>query len=165
MTNTNSTAIILAPASIPAVKADAFAAYGRTGTGADGLFGDLLRHSGRTGTWSAGPQGVEIPAGRQLAAVVTEMLAGFVRWEGGEIAAQEMRPVSEGCDLQALRETLGDLDQSQWPRDDGGRPTDPWRESVLLPMVDPKTGARYTFSSSSVGGTRAAKKLAAAYAW
>jgi hypothetical protein len=156
-------AIIPAPSSSPVAKADAFAKYGRSGGG--GLFGDLLRHSGRTGTWRAGPQSVEVPAGIALVAIVTEMHGGYTKWEGGEIVAQEMRPVSEGCDLQALRETLGDLDQSQWPRDDSGKPTDPWKECVLLPLKDLKTGACYTFSSSSIGGTRAAKRLAAVYSW
>ena len=33
----------------------------------------------------------------------------------------------------------------------------------MLPMVDPNTRAEYTFSSSSVGGVRAAKRLADTY--
>src|SRR5262245_4457767 len=118
MTTNNEATIALIPAAstMPAATADAFAKYGRSGGG--GLYGDLLRHSGRTGTWSAGPQSVEVPAGTRLVAIVSGMLGGYVRWEGGEIAAQEMRPVSEGCDLLALREELGDTDQSRWPRDD-----------------------------------------------
>ena len=33
----------------------------------------------------------------------------------------------------------------------------------MLPMIDPTTGAEYTFSSISVGGVRAAKRLAVTY--
>src|SRR5262249_22888806 len=36
---------------------------------------------------------------------------------------------------------------------------------ALLPLKDLKTGAEYTYSTSSVGGTRAVKRLVATYAW
>src|SRR5262249_10836168 len=51
------------------------------------------------------------------------------------------------------------------PRATTGGPEDPWREGALLPLKNLKTGAEYTYSTSSVGGTRAIKHLVATYAW
>src|SRR5262249_11421025 len=61
--------------------------------------------------------------------------------------------------------SLGSTDQSLWPKGDDGRPEDPWKEAAYLPLKDPRGGAAYTFSTSSVGGVRAVKRLVATYAW
>jgi hypothetical protein len=124
-----------------------------------------LKFSGKTGVWTSGAQGIEIPLGTQLAAIVPETLGGYVKWVDGELAEQALIPIVEGCDLKALRATLGDDDPNEWPTGDDGKPEDPWREAALLPLKNPKTGAQYTYSTSSVGGVRAVKKLVAGYAW
>src|SRR5262245_25667951 len=159
MTNTN---IIPAPTTAQATRLDAYDKYGRS---AGSLYGELLKFSGKTGAWTFGAQGVEIPLGTQLAAIVPEMLAGFVKWRDGELVDQVMQPVNESYDPEALRASLGDTDQSHWPKGDDGRLEDPWKEAALMPLADLKTGAKYTYSTSSLGGTRAVKRLVATYAW
>jgi hypothetical protein len=118
----------------------------------------LLKFSGKTGVWSYGPQNVELKKGTTLAAIVTGMLAGYVKWRDGELADYRYKPI-EGLDLRALRATLDETDRSLWPTDDEGKPVDPWKEAAMLPMKSPETGAEYTYSTSSVGGVRACKKL------
>jgi hypothetical protein len=162
MTDTTNTAIVPAPPTMPAARLDALEKYGRS---AGNLFGDLLKFSGKTGQWNAGAQGVEIPIGTQLAAIVPEMLAGFVKWQGGELVDQVMQPITESYDPKALRASLGDTDQDQWPKGDDGRLEDPWKEAALLPLKNPKSGAAYTYSTSSLGGVRAVKRLVAVYSW
>jgi hypothetical protein len=61
------------------------------------------------------------------------------------------------------RATLGDCDPSLWPKDEKGQPVDPWKEAVMLPMVDPATHEIFTFSSCAVGGVREAKRLTNGY--
>jgi hypothetical protein len=131
-------------------------------TGGPGWFGDLLKFSGKTGLWSAGPQNTEMKKGTRLVPIVPAMLAGYVLWRDGELADQAFKPL-EGLDLRALRATLTETDRSLWPTDDDGRPIDPWKEAAMLPMKDLETGAEYTFSTSSVGGVRACKKLVGDY--
>jgi hypothetical protein len=156
------------PANLPAAVSQlptqltALEKYGRSG---GDLYGDLLKFSGKTGTWTAGSQGPEVPIGTQLAAIIPEMLAGFVKWVAGELAEQALVPVTEAYDPRELRASLGDTDRSQWPKGDDGQPADVWREAALLPMKNLKTGAEYTYSTSSLGGCRAVKKLVATYAW
>src|SRR5262249_10335259 len=150
---------------VPQITPPALAAFEKYGRSGGDLYGDLLKFSGKTGAWTAGAQGIEIPLGTRLVALVPGMLAGFVRWEGGELVEQAMQPITETYDPKALRASLGDTDRDHWPKNEEGQCEDPWREAALLPMQSLKTGAKYTYSTSSVGGTRALKPLVAAYAW
>jgi hypothetical protein len=163
MTMTTDNSTLLAP--IPATGSTQLTALERYGRSAGDLYGDLLKFSGKTGTWTAGAQGIEIPIGTQLVAIIPEMLAGYVKWSDGELVEQALEPVTDNYDPRALRTSLGDTDESKWPRGDDGRAEDPWREATYLPMKNPKTGAEYTYSTSSLGGVRAVKKLAGTYAW
>jgi len=131
-------------------------------TGAPSWFGDLLKHDGKTGVWSAGAQGHEIDKGRILVAVIPEMLAGHMLWRNGELADQSWMPAAK-FDPREHRAALGDHDVGLWPKDEGGNPVDPWREAVMLPLIDPNTRAEFTFSASSFGGVRACKQLASTY--
>jgi hypothetical protein len=160
MTDTSNVPVPL-PQSTPA-QLTALEKYGRSG---GNLFGELLKFSGKTGVWTSGAQGVEVPLGTQLVAIVPELVAGFVKWQDGELVEQVMQPITESYDPRVLRTSLGDTDQAQWPKGHDGKPEDPWREGALLPLKDLKTGAEYTYSTSSVGGTRAIKHLISTYAW
>jgi hypothetical protein len=57
------------------------------------------------------------------------------------------------------REELGYDDQSEWEEGPGGEPQDPWRNTRLVYLVDPKTAEAYTFSTSSWGGRGAVTDL------
>jgi hypothetical protein len=91
------------------------------------------------------------------------MLVGFLKWEDGELAGQEMVPLTPEYDPRELRVSLGDDDRSLWPRGEDGAPEDPWREAAYLPLKNLETGAEYTYSTSSLGGCRAVKHLVGAY--
>jgi hypothetical protein len=163
MTNTGETTLVPVPLPTAPAQLTALERYGRSG---GDLYGDLLKFSGKTGVWTAGAQGIEIPIGSKLVAIVPEMLAGFVKWVDGELVEQAMQPITETYDPKTLRASLGDLDPAKWPRsDDDGRPEDPWKEAAYLPLKDLVKGAKFTYSTSSVGGTRAVKQLVATYAW
>jgi hypothetical protein len=153
-------ALIPAASKLPSTEAlEGLNKYAKTG--APSWFGDLLKFSGKTGEWTAGSQGLVIKKGR-LVAVVPEMIAGHVVWKDGEMADQDWLPAFK-FDPRDHRAALEDHDQSLWPTDEDGKPTDPWKEAVMLPMVDPNTRAEFTFSSSSYGGVKAAKQLVTTY--
>jgi hypothetical protein len=139
---------------------EGFDAYAKTG--APAWFGELLKFNGKTGEWSAGKENLPIEQGRMLAAVVPEMLAGHVLWVDGELADQSWEPAFQ-FDPRKHRASLGNQDQDLWSKDEKGEPVDPWKEGVMLPMVDPATREEFTFSSSSVGGVRATKRLTRMY--
>jgi len=57
--------------------------------------------------WTAGAQGIEIPIGTQLVAIVPEMLAGCVKWQGGELVEQALVPVTKAYD-PVCRQSISD---------------------------------------------------------
>src|SRR5215475_7149049 len=81
MTDTEK-AIVPAPSTAPSVQLTALERYGRSG---GNLYGELLKFSGKTGAWTSGAQSVEVPIGTQLVAIVSELVAGFVKWKDGEL--------------------------------------------------------------------------------
>jgi hypothetical protein len=161
MTDTHqpSTALTTTQETTPAVLAT-LDKYARS---AGDLYGDLLKFNGKDGKWTAGPQSTEIAYGTELAAIVPALLVGFVKWEDGELAGQEMVPLTPDYDPRELRASLGGLDRALWPKDEDGLDQDLWKEATLLPMKNLATGHEYTYSTSSVGGVRAVKRLVGAY--
>jgi hypothetical protein len=153
---TDHQSLIIPTNNLPAGSIEKFDDY--AATGGPGWYGELLKFSGKTGIWSYGPQNVELKKGTTLVAIVPQMLAGYVLWRDGELVDQAFKNI-EGLDLRALRATLPETDRSLWPTDDDGRAIDPYKEAAMLPMKNPETSAEYTYSTSSIGGVRACKKL------
>jgi hypothetical protein len=59
------------------------------------------------------------------------------------------------------RESLGDLDPTQWPQGLSGQPSDPWQHQMSMVLQNTDTQALYTFSTSSQTGRRAVTNLMA----
>jgi hypothetical protein len=131
-------------------------------TGAPAWFGELLKFNGKTGLWTYGKDGLPVEDGRILVAIVPEALAGHVMFKDGELVDQAWLPAFK-FNPREHRAELGDLDQTLWATGEDEKPIDPWKEAVMLPMVDPATREEFTFSSFSIGGVRAAKRLASTY--
>jgi hypothetical protein len=77
--------------------------------------------------------GGEIETGRELVVDMRSLRHGFVRREYGHTVKSLMGYVSDGFKPPA-RESLGDLDEEQWPVDDDDRPQDPWRYTISIQM-------------------------------
>jgi hypothetical protein len=123
------------------------------------LFGDLLKFNGKSGGWSAGVESKAIPAGTEVIAILGQMMVSFIRWSDGT-PEQRFVPLASNPNLKEFRSTLGDLDPDKWEDETvGGMPKDPWQPAVLIPFVNPKTVAAYTFSTSSFGGVKASKQM------
>src|SRR6516225_6925348 len=153
---TDHQSLIIPTNNLPAGSIEKFDDY--AATGGPGWYGELLKFSGKTGIWSYGPQNVELKKGTTLVAIVPAMLAGYVKWCDAELVDQSFKNI-ESLDLRALRAELDETDRSLWPTDEDSRPIDPWKEAAMLPMKNQQSGAEYTYSTSSVGGVRACKKL------
>lgn len=154
-------ALVIAATNLPSAEIlDGLERYAKTG--APAWFGDLLKFNGKTGEFTAGSQGLPIEKGRVFVAIVNEMIAGHVLWKNGELADQSWMPASK-FDPRDHRASLGDHDEDLWPKNEAGDPVDPWKEAVMLPMIDPNTRAEFTFSTSSFGGVRACKRVVDGY--
>jgi hypothetical protein len=63
---------------------------------------------------------------------------------------------------QCNRADLDDADEADWPLGIDGKPADPWLNQRYLYLLDPRTGAEYTFVTSSGYGRGAVQNLARA---
>ena len=136
---------------------DPFAAYGQEAASNGGAF---LKFS--KGEWLLGQNDDEVALGRRLAANMSELSIGWIRWADGKPAERRMGLLSQGFKPEA-RDALGFTEQRDWETDEQGQPKDPWNFTNELPLADPETGEQMTFSASSKGGIGAIGNLCKAY--
>jgi hypothetical protein len=101
----------------------------------------------------------EVPEGTQLAVIWDQARGGYQRFRGkGERPELKIDLVFGGKPPE--REQLGDTDPSQWEVSDmTGRPEDPWREVLMVPLQSIETGEVLVFSTMSITGLRAVSNL------
>ena len=114
--------------------------------------GTLLKFADWRST--AGKEAKPVADGTTLVALAT--VAMWVRWEDSKPAEYRVR--QPGRRLPD-REELGHSDESEWERDASGERQDPWRNTRLVYLVDPKTAEAFTFTTSSWGGRGAVAEL------
>ena len=105
-----------------------------------------------------------IPLGKQFIAAVREIAVGYVKFaEDGSKVEQRIGKLIDNF-KKPDRSTLGDLDESRWPKGRDGRPKDVWLSQTYLPLigVDDESFA-VTFVTNSHGGNQAIGKLSEAY--
>jgi hypothetical protein len=105
----------------------------------------------------------EVLAGREVIAHVTQWTFGWVKWLDGKPVEQRIGKVCDGFRMPE-RHDLGDMDQTQWPKDGGGVPRDPWQRQHYLPLEDAELGEVLIFVTGSYGGRQAISKLCASAA-
>jgi hypothetical protein len=95
-----------------------------------------------------------LPADTTL--VVVGAVTAWVNWvDGKPVEHRVTQPGQQHPD----REELPDHDESLWPPGLNEEPSDPWRDTRYLHLIDPHTGADYTFVCDSYGGRRAVGEL------
>jgi hypothetical protein len=121
---------------------------------------DFLRVNGKTGRVAYGVEDTELPADAKLAAVIAGTQVGYIDWDDGE-KVEDWIGIAEynAENMQALRQGFGKLDQALWERNDKGRPVDPIKEAVQLPLLWLDARKPMIFSASSDGGCRAVQSL------
>jgi hypothetical protein len=135
---------------------DPYAAYGAK----VGTTGQFMSFS-RVGEFEAGQDKEQVPFGTRVVANMPGLRVGWRRWFGKQVTDDLTELLTDGQPI-ARRDTLGDMDQALWERDEKGIPRDPWQVSNILELSDGETN--YIFSTSSKGGIGAIGRLCIAYA-
>ena len=104
-----------------------------------------------------------IEEGTEVIANMPSILRGWIKWVDNKPAEQIMGLLKDGHKPQA-RSTLGDTDEREWEVDKDNKPQDPWKETNYIVLKSTTDDQLYTFSTASVGGRGAFKKLCEAYA-
>jgi len=142
---------------VPAPPGDPFSAYGAAASAGGTPFLKFVK-----GHFLYGVDEEELPLGTRLVPHMSELRAGFVKWQAKEPVAEEMVLVADGVPAPA-RESLGDTDESLWETDAIGTPNDPWQITNHLPLKNPATGDEYIFVTGSKGGIGAIGRLCTNY--
>jgi hypothetical protein len=105
------------------------------------------------GDWMIGED--TVPEGTQYIAFINDMARGYIRFNGeGEPPDVRIVKVSNSGVIQ--RETLGDLDKSEWETDKEGEPVDPWQLLFQLPLASMESPGEIAFYATSSHGGRSA---------
>jgi hypothetical protein len=94
--------------------------------------------------------------------VPTDVVTYWMRWADGQPAETL---VTRAGERHPEREELGHDDEAEWEAGLDGRPSDPWRDSRNVYLVDPRTAQEFTFTTSSWGGRDAVEELARSIAF
>jgi hypothetical protein len=101
----------------------------------------------------------EISPNTDHIALTDEVQVGWIKFNGdGEPPTRITGLLSDGFRMPA-RDTLGDLDEAQWPTGLSGRPEDPWKSQAALPLQNAATKEMITFVTTSTTGRRAVGNL------
>jgi hypothetical protein len=115
------------------------------------IVGKLVRFN--KGSYIVGKDG-SLPPGLKL--LVRSMVTCWVRW------SDDGKPdykITQPGQSHPERDELPDQDDSLWPPGPDDKPSDPWRDTRLVLMVDQKTATQYSFTTDSAGGRRAVREL------
>jgi hypothetical protein len=101
----------------------------------------------------------EVPEGTRYAVIWDQTRGGCQRFNGkGERPDLKLDLVFGG--RPPTPEELGGSDPSQWPISDmTGKPENPWREVLMVPLQSIETGEVLVFSTMSITGLRAVSNL------
>jgi hypothetical protein len=92
-------------------------------------------------------------------ALCDQAAVGLIRFNGeGNPPDYRMGLLYDGF-VMPDRETLGDTDPAAWELGLDGKPADPWRHFMYLPLQRGDTGELFTYTTSSVTGRRAVGNL------
>jgi hypothetical protein len=119
------------------------------------LKGELIKFV--DGVWTVG--GTPVPAGTQF--VPERVFACWVRWDDRK-PVEYVWPRPSG--LLPGRDTLSHLEEGDWPAGIDGEPSDPWRNTRYIWLLDPATMQSFTHTNSTVGMRLAYEALGRAVA-
>ena len=121
---------------------------------------EFLRFNSKEGIWVYGSENTEMPCGTRFLALMDFMRRGLIKFNGP--GNEPDKAVAYAAKPKIERESLGDLDESQWSIVNG-EPKDPWQEYREVDLYDLATGQQYTLTAASIGGVQAVKRLVDRY--
>ena len=121
------------------------------------IAGKLIKFS-KEGKFVIAETGDEISADEDFVALCDETLIGWIKFVDDAPPEQHQGLLYQGF-VKPARESLGNLDEDEWPEGLDGKPADPWQHQICLVLQSPTTQELFTFATSSQTGRRAVGNL------
>ena len=127
------------------------------------LPGPPIKFDGKTGQFVLPGSGEPVDENTRYIALIHEMWNGHIKFNGEGEQPTRVGGLPYDNYVMAPRESLGDLDPSQWPLGLDGKPADPWLHQILIPLQNVETSEVFTFQTTSTTGRTAVGALLRAY--
>jgi hypothetical protein len=125
---------------------------------AGGMTGRPTKFDIKTSKFITADDGSEVPDAEYIA-LCPETLAGYIKFNGPGTPPDREMGLLYGGFVMPTRESLGDTDESKWEANLDGRPSDPWKHQIALPLMNATTQELFVFTATSDTGRRAVGRL------
>jgi hypothetical protein len=123
------------------------------------IVGRLIKFS-KDGNFILADTDEPVAENAEFVALCGETLVGWIRFHNdGETPPDRVQGLLYDGFQMPTRDTLGDLDETQWPEGPSGGPEDPWKHQMLLVLQDSQTRELFTYGTASITGRRAVGNL------
>ena len=123
------------------------------------IVGRLVKFD-KAGTFVTADDGQELPEDAEFLALCDETLVGWIKFNGEGESPDRVMGLLYGSDFaMPSRQSLGDLDPTEWEPGLDNQPQDPWLHQMLLVLQNTDTFELFTFQTSSKTGRRAVGNL------
>jgi len=124
-----------------------------------GFVGRPMDFDGKEGGFSTPDDQESVPEDADFVALCDQVAIGYVRFNGEGVPPDRILVLPYEGQVLPPRDTLGDLDQTQWPIGLSGQPEDPQQRFSYLVLQRADTGELFTFRTTSKTGRAAVATL------
>jgi hypothetical protein len=122
-----------------------------------GIVGRMIKFD-KNGEFVTPDDDVKISEDTDFIVLADQTLIGWIKFNVDAPPSRAAGLLYDGF-IMPSRDSLGDMDESQWPVGLNGRPEDPWKHQICLVLQHGGTSELYTFVTTSVTGRRAIGNL------
>jgi hypothetical protein len=128
-------------------------------TVAPSAFSGRLVKFNKDGQFATSDTGDVIDENADFLALCDEVLIGWIKFNGENAPPDRIQGNLYDAFVMPARDTLGDLDQTQWETGLSGQPQDPWQHQMSVVLQQTENLEIFTFSTTSATGRRALGNL------
>jgi hypothetical protein len=121
------------------------------------IVGRLIKFS-KDGTFITGDDDKAVDENAPFTVLADQTLIGWQKFHEGAPPEQHMGLLYSDF-VMPPRESLGDMDESQWPAGLSGAPEDPWKHCIYVVLQSGETAELFTFATRTKTGRRAVGDL------
>jgi hypothetical protein len=123
------------------------------------IVGRLIKFS-KEGKFVTTDDGEPVNEDAEFIALCDQTLVGWIKFDReGDTPPERVQGILYDGFVMPKRETLGDMNEAEWPLGLSGMPTDPWQHQMAMVLQHTGTNELYTFSTTSTTGRRAIANL------
>jgi hypothetical protein len=122
------------------------------------IAGRLIKF-GKDGNFVTSDDGEPIDDDAEFIVLADETLIGWIKFHPDDTPPDRIMGLLYDGFKMPKRETLADLDQSQWSTGLSGQPEDPWKHQICVVLQQTDTRELFTFATTSQTGRRGVGNL------